>query len=176
MSLFNWKKIKEVKPDMPQQPQEPEEVLEADYEVNQPQEFAEEDSVEEEEEPVVVQKTKNQLVPVKKNQVARQPGNSLIIHRGTSVAPRIGQALVRVTSREIAIGKEKVKVDPYQLMRIIKRLTQNIGEYKESETPHAKYIVTALRKCRGDAVSDLEHYFHIHWQIDEETGQSVFSM
>lgn len=181
MSLFNWgdKKLKEVKPEMPTQPEHTEEVLDAEYQVNNPQEFAEEDFAQEEEEPVVV--SKNQLVPAqKKNQVAvrqEEPkGNSLVIHRGSQVARRTGQALVQVRPKAITIGGQKVPVDPYQLMRIIKRLTQNIGEYKESETPHAKYIVTALRKCRGDAVSDLEHHFHIHWQIDEETGQSVFYM
>lgn len=52
----------------------------------------------------------------------------------------------------------------------MKRLTSK----KAAGTAYAAYVVAALRKSRADMVSDLEHYFGLHWRIDEATGKSVF--
>ena len=91
------------------------------------------------------------------------------------VAQRTG-AVVQVRSRMLTIKGKRFTVDPYQLIRIIKRVTQSIGEYRDAENPYAAYVVDGLRKARGDMVSDLENNFHIHWQIDQHTGNSVFFM
>lgn len=110
------------------------------------------------------QRPSTALAPVRRN-------NDIVIHRGGA-----GGAIVQVRSKQIAIAGTKAKVDPYQLIRMIKRVTQNIGEYKICEDVYYAVIIGALRKARGDLVGILENEFGIHWQIDEETGRSTFYM
>lgn len=116
----------------------------------------------------------------KKYEIAEREGHDLEVHRPRNdIVIRhggAGGAIVQVRSREIVIAGEKRRVDPYQLIRIIKRVTQNIGEYKSAEDIYGKIIIGALRKARGDLVNILEDSFGIHWQIDERTGASVFYM
>jgi hypothetical protein len=103
---------------------------------------------------------------------------SLIKRPSQTIAKKDSEShvpLIQSARKDIVIQGKKYKVNAYQLMRMIKRITQNIGEYKEMETPYSAYIITSLRKARGDIVSDLEHYFHIYWSLDE-TGQSVFTV
>jgi len=113
---------------------------------------------------------KGELVEAEHHELIERRRNDIEIRRGRS------GAIVQVRSREIVIAGEKRKVDPYQLIRIIKRVTQNIGEYKSAEDIYGKIIIGALRKARGDLVNILEDSFGIHWQIDERTGASVFYM
>lgn len=80
---------------------------------------------------------------------------------------------VKVKSKEITVGGKKFTVDPYQMMRMIKHITQTIGEYKKSDNPYSSYVISALRKARGDMVADLEHNFRINWEVDDE-GRSNF--
>jgi hypothetical protein len=114
------------------------------------------------------------LVPIeRKNEVAvRQSSNDIVIHNG----PRTGGAIVQVRSKMMTVAGKKVNVDPYQLIRLIKRVTQNIGEYKQHEDVYGAVIIGALRKARGDLVNILEDEFHIHWQISPDTGESTFYM
>lgn len=102
--------------------------------------------------------------------------NDIVIHRGSPLANKSQGSLVQVRSRELMIGGKKVKVDPHQLIRLIKRVTQNIGEYKGLEDIYSTIVCGALRKARGDLVNILETEFHIHWNIDKESGESVFYM
>lgn len=61
------------------------------------------------------------------------------------------------------------------LCRIIKNITQQIGEYKKSRDPMAeRYLIPALRNARSRVVADLESLYHITWEINPETGESVF--
>ena len=116
--------------------------------------------------------TKGDLVERENTDIVERRSNELQVRRG----PGNGGAIVQVRSREIMLAGEKRKVDPYQLIRMVKRVTQNIGEYKGQEDVYSKIVIGALRKARGDLVNSLEHNFGIHWQIDEETGQSIFYM
>ncbi len=110
--------------------------------------------------------------------VREERKSDIAIYKGNPLAPaRTGNnALVQVRSKELMVAGKKRKVDPYQLIRIIKRVTQNIGEYKGYEDVYSSVIVGALRKARGDLVNILEDEFHIHWQINADTGESVFYM
>lgn len=83
-------------------------------------------------------------------------------------------AMIRVKKKEITIGKDKYKVDAYDLMRMIRQVTQTIGEYKEAEHTYSAYVIHGLRKVRNDMASDLETHFSIHFQIDPQTGKSIF--
>jgi hypothetical protein len=85
-------------------------------------------------------------------------------------------AVVQVRSKSLKISGEVYEVDPRTLIRMIKQVTQTIGEYKDKNNPYAAYVVSALRKARSDMVSDLEHHFRINWEIDEATGKSIFYM
>lgn len=83
-------------------------------------------------------------------------------------------AMIRVKKKEISIGKEKYSVDAYDLMRMIRQVTQTIGEYKDAEHTYSAYVTHGLRKIRNDMASDLETHFSIHFQIDQQTGKSIF--
>lgn len=112
-------------------------------------------------------------------QMVEADKGDIVIHnsKSTAIAPRGGGApLVQVRSKAVMIAGERVQVDPYQIIRCIKRVTQNIGEYKGMEDIYAKIVIGALRKARGDLVNILENEFKIHWQIDKTTGESVFYM
>lgn len=107
----------------------------------------------------------------------KEDTKDIAIYRGNPLATKSQSgALVQVRSKELMIAGKKRKVDPHQLIRIIKRVTQNIGEYKGYEDVYSAVIIGALRKARGDLVNILEDEFHIHWQISNETGESVFYM
>lgn len=122
-------------------------------------------------------KGKEQEKPETRVAVRTQDKNEISIYRGNPLTQRTGgNAIVQVRSKELMVAGKKRKVDPYQLIRLIKRVTQNIGEYKDNEDVYSAVIIGALRKARGDLVGILEEEFHIHWQIDETTGHSVFHM
>jgi hypothetical protein len=80
--------------------------------------------------------------------------------------------LVRSPKKEIMINKEKHQVDAYQLIRMIRNVTQQIGEYKNVEHTYAAYVIPSLRKARNDMASDLVKHFGIHWSLED--GNSVF--
>ncbi len=74
----------------------------------------------------------------------------------------------------VTVAGKQHELDHEALIRMVRQVTQTIGEYAGQETTYAAYIANALRKARADMVSDLEHYFGVHWRIDEATGKSVF--
>jgi len=116
------------------------------------------------------------LAVTKQNDLVTDNDTDIVIHKGNPIAKKPANALVQVRSKELMIAGQKRKVDPYQLIRMIKRVTQNIGEYKDSDDVYSALICGALRKARGDLVTILESEFHIHWQINQDTGESVFFM
>lgn len=113
---------------------------------------------------------KKELVPIDVE------GNDIVVHQGAIAPVKQNGAVVRVRSRQLKIAGQVYTVDPQQLMRMIRQVTQTIGEYKDQDNPYAEYVVRGMRKTRSDMVSDLEHHFKIHWQIDEADGRSVFYM
>lgn len=125
------------------------------------------------------EKTSSTVVQIKNETVAErkpEPKTDIVIHQGSPLAQRSAGSVIQVRPREVMIAGEKVKVNPYELIRCIKRVTQNIGEYKEMDGIYSKVVIGALRKARGDLVSILENEFHVHWQIDKTTGESIFFM
>ena len=134
-------------------------------------------------------KEENALVPIEQGSGVKRAGalvpvdddTDLVVYenrKATSIAlgaPR-GGALVQVRSKALKIDGKVYNVDPRQLIRMIKQVTQTIGEYKSKDNPYSGYVIGALRKARSDMVSDLEHHFNILWEIDEATGRSVFYM
>jgi len=94
----------------------------------------------------------------------------------TDIGPSLAQTngLIVSTKKPITICGSTHRVDHESLIRMVRQVTQTIGEYNGQDTPYAAYIVGALRKARADMVSDLERYFGVHWRIDEATGKSIF--
>jgi hypothetical protein len=159
MSLFNWGKKKEEPQTMDNE--KVGDIVEEDIE----EDIEEEEEVEIRNLPVVVAKPEQRKVS--RDIAVRKPSNSIVVREAK-------RELVEYRPRTIMIGKEEVKINFKQLIRGIKQVTQTIGEYKNSETPYAKFVIHGLRKVRSDMVSELEHHFGIHWEIDEQSGQSVF--
>lgn len=82
--------------------------------------------------------------------------------------------LMRYPPRTVQVGKDVYDdVHPEELMRIIKNITQTIGEYKNQGNMHASYAIPALRKARSQVVADLEKHFKITWQANSD-GKSEF--
>jgi hypothetical protein len=104
-------------------------------------------------------------VEEKKGLASVKKKNDIVIRKGNNI--------VQIKAKEIIIAGERHKVDPYQLIRMIRRVTQNIGEYKLTEDVYSAVITGALRKARGDLVGILEKDFNIHWQIGDD-GTSIF--
>ncbi len=95
--------------------------------------------------------------------------------RAELAAPVSGEAGSLVSRRKlVTVAGKQHELDHEALIRMVRQVTQTIGEYASQETTYAAYIANALRKARADMVSDLEHYFGVHWRIDEATGKSVF--
>jgi hypothetical protein len=115
-------------------------------------------------------------ITTSEDQVVPSAGGDIVVHKGNPLAVGSSNALVQVRPRMLVIAGDKVQVTPQSLIRCIKRVTQNIGEYKDQDDVYAKVVIGALRKARGDLVSLLENEFHIHWQIDKRTGESHFFM
>lgn len=101
---------------------------------------------------------KTELAPPKKSTALTKPRSS---------------GLIKVMPKEIKIGRELHQIDPQQLMRMVRRVTQDIGSYKSFDGPYAAIVLAALRKARGDMVSLLETHFRITWHINED-GDSIF--
>lgn len=109
--------------------------------------------------------------------VAKEDDDDIVIHQGkplTNYRPK-GE-MVQVRAKPIKIAGKTYNIDPRQLIRMIKQVTQTIGEYKDKDNPYANYVIGALRKARSDMVSDLEQHFGINWEIDEASGRSIFYM
>lgn len=107
---------------------------------------------------------------------AVQDNSDIQIQQRVPLVRQAPQAAIQIRSKQVALGGRRIDVDPYQLIRVIKRVTQNIGEYKDLEDVYSTIICGALRKARGDLVNILESQFHIHWEVDATTGKSIFYM
>lgn len=119
-------------------------------------------------------KKSTELVPID-NQSKDQ--EEIVVYKGNKNDITVRQdrrTMVKVRSKSVKIDGKVYEIDPKELIRMIKQVTQTIGEYKNRDNPYASYVIGALRKARNDMVSDLEHHFKINWEIDEETGKSVF--
>ena len=127
----------------------------------------------------LVKRGNNSQVKVAKVISRSSKGGGLVKRRRTNggklVKRRKTTALsVNQKYKTISIGGEEFNIDSDTLIRMIKQITQGIGEYKRMNNCYSRYIVSSLRKSRSDMISDLEHHFHIKWEIDSETGKSVF--
>ncbi len=95
--------------------------------------------------------------------------NDIVVSDGS------GGMVVKVSKKNIKVSGKVHNIDPYQLMRMIKHITQSIGTYKEMENPYSSYVIVSLRSSRNHIVSDLEEHFGIHWKLDD-SGTSIFFM
>ena len=84
-----------------------------------------------------------------------------------------GQA-IQVRGKKVNINGNERVVDPYELMGMIKNVTQTIGEYKNMNNAYGDFVIVGLRKIRRDMVSMLKSNFNIHWGLDE--GKTIFFM
>ena len=115
--------------------------------------------------------TMNRLV-----RITNQPGTSLatVADETPLVEMRSGGGRsLAFRVKTVRIGGEEHALDAQNMMRMIRRITQSIGEYKAMNNAYAGYVVPSLRKCRGDMVADLEEHFGIHFEITAE-GKTVF--
>lgn len=92
--------------------------------------------------------------------------SGLAIHRS--------HGMVQFQRKAITINGQTRDISAEQLMGMIKNITQTIGEYKKMDNPMKDYVIPGLRKIRRDMVNDLEHHFHIHWKIEEPSGECIF--
>jgi len=103
-----------------------------------------------------------------------------IVKQGTTTAIGIPvqqfPKLIHFQAKQLTINGTVCLIDAEQLMGMIKNITQTIGEYKNMNNPMKHYVIPGLRKIRRDMVNDLEHHFHIHWQINQNTGECIFWM
>lgn len=76
-------------------------------------------------------------------------------------------------TRTIFVGGQKCRVNPVEVIRQIKMLTQQIGQYKSDDNPMSLIIVRGLRSSRAEFVQILEQEFKIFWKISL-TGDSIF--
>jgi hypothetical protein len=106
---------------------------------------------------------KKETLPVKTDDFS----TDVVIHQKNK------SSLVQFRTRKVKIDDELFDMSAQEMIRMIKEITQTIGEYKGKENPCARYAIHALRKSRSEVVSDLEHYFKITWQLDN-SGNSTF--
>ena len=91
-----------------------------------------------------------------------------------SILSRRPHVLIRAKEKNIQIGKQAFSVDVYALCGMIRRVTQQIGQYNENDQDaYAAFMVAGLRKIRADMVSSLESAFNVHFHIDDN-GNSQF--
>lgn len=117
---------------------------------------------------------KKDLVKINQNQ--KQELAPIEDSKQEIVGIKRGNLEIQIKSKAIKINGKKFDVDPRQLIRMIKHITQSIGDYKNQDNPAAEYAISALRKARADIVSALETNFKIYWELDQNTGASKFSL
>lgn len=101
-----------------------------------------------------------------------------LFKRRTEVAPRVtpGGHVIHSKPLPVAVYQpvKKHDIDVDALIRMIKQVTQSIGEYKDQDNDYGnRYIIPALRVARSNMVTDLESKFGIHWKIDDD-GKCYF--
>lgn len=103
-------------------------------------------------------------------------GTAIAVQANDDLGQLSGAQVGRLVAkkRPVTVAGKQYQLDYESLVRMVRQVTQTIGEYNGQESAYAAYVVAALRKARADMVSDLEHYFGVHWRIDEATGKSVF--
>ncbi len=100
------------------------------------------------------------------------------VHQGqlTQSKPMVARAernALSIPSKEIVIGKYAYHIDGYQLMNMIRRITQQIGEFNQNtDDPYAAYMTNALRNGRTEMANALQHHFKIYFSL--ENGISTF--
>ena len=112
-------------------------------------------------------------VPVTRGQLASLLSKLLPTRRQKSPIVETRRTYLQARAKIITVGGGQFQVDADMLMRMIRQLTQQIGEYKDMDNIYSRYVIPSLRKARSDMVSDLERHFSIKWELDKQ-GQSVF--
>ncbi len=117
---------------------------------------------------------------IKRNDLTKSPAKapdntSIIVQDDTDIIiQRTHGVVIQERPKTLMVNGAKCKLTYIQLIRMIKQVTQTIGEYKDMDNPSSQYMIPGARKARADMVADLESNFGIHWIIDEKTGKSIF--
>lgn len=92
-----------------------------------------------------------------------------------SILTRRPHVLIRAKEKNVQIGKNTYAVDVYEVCGMIRRITQQIGQYNENQNDaYAAYMVAGLRKIRADMVATLESNFGVHFYIDDNGNSSFY--
>jgi hypothetical protein len=118
---------------------------------------------------------KNNSLVVTERAKARQLSMASLMNVNGLQTRQVGGTILQVKKREVEIDGIKFDADPYDLITMIRTVTQQIGEYKDQQNLFGKYMVAGLRKVRASMVADLQK-FGIHWEIDKNSGESMFWM
>lgn len=122
----------------------------------------------------------SKLVPLEHRQKSKDIDYRRVIDvqskgiQNVNVYQRGAMVEIRREVQRVKINGEYVDIDAPQLIRMIKQITQTIGEHKRTDNAYGLFVIPALRKARSDMVSSLEHIFGIHWEINRHTGESRF--
>jgi hypothetical protein len=95
-----------------------------------------------------------------------KPNSGAVVRRSSGIT-------VRVSPKEIMVGRNYRMVDPQELISMIRNITQSIGEYKAMNNAYGDFVIGGMRKIRRDIVAQLESNFRIHWRLDDD-GNSIF--
>lgn len=111
-------------------------------------------------------------LPVDEEIIEIKP-RSLVKSSGTNIEIYKSRSLIKPIKKKLEFFGTSYEMTAEELCRMIKNVTQTIGEYKGQKNPYSHIIVGALRKARRDLVTTLETEFRISYYIGDE-GQSIF--
>jgi len=80
---------------------------------------------------------------------------------------------IQETPRPVVVNGEEFHLNALELARMVRNVTQQIGQHKHTGNAYSSYMLHSLRTMRNQMVSDLEHHFRIGHVIDG-SGKSVF--
>lgn len=80
--------------------------------------------------------------------------------------------MIKSVKKSIAINKEIHLLDAYDLIRMIRNLTQQIGELKNTDNAYAAFVGPGFRQARQQMATSLSKHFGIHWSLED--GNSIF--
>ena len=80
---------------------------------------------------------------------------------------------IQIPTKNIQIHGATHKVDPEQLMNMIRYVTMVIGDLKKTDNVYSQMMLNGLRSSRREMISTLEEHFRLHWRVNDN-GESIF--
>jgi len=98
----------------------------------------------------------------------------VIANKEVQIVDRKGNAIVvKKVSKIVSVSGKKFDMNPLELVRMIRNVTQQIGDHKRNGNAYSAYLLPQLRTTRNQMVADLERYFGVSHVISDE-GKSIF--